>query len=232
MFQVSQRYPRFVKRRIKAMQRRWLPEGYDIDTHFTPRYDPWDQRLCLAPNGDFFRAIRHGRIEMVTDHIATFTEDGISLESGRHLDADIVITATGLNMVAFGGARIAIDGEDVHLPSRMGYKAMMLSGVPNLAFVVGYTNAAWTLKVDLVGDHICRLLAYMESHGYRAVVPVRDPTVDEAPFLDFTPNYVLRAIDSLPKQGSRAPWRLRMNYFYDLVQLRYGKVADPALRFS
>ena len=232
LFQVAQRYPGLVKRRIKAMQRRWLPAGYDVDTHFTPRYDPWDQRLCLAANGDFFRAIRRGQIEMVTDRIATFTESGISLESGRHLDADIVITATGLNLVVFGGARIAIDGKDVELPSRMGYKAMMLSDVPNLAFVVGYTNAAWTLKVDLVGDHICRLLAYMDARGYRTVVPVRDPTVAETPFLDFTPNYVLRSIDSLPKQGSRAPWRLRMNYLYDLVQLRYGRVADPALRFS
>ncbi|WP_067689650.1 flavin-containing monooxygenase [Nocardia jejuensis] len=232
MYQVSQRYPKRMRAWIHGLQERWLPEGYDIDTHFNPRYDPWDQRLCLVPNGDLFRAIRHGKLEMATDRIETFTETGLRLESGADLDADVVITATGLNLVVFGGIDLVVDGRELKLPELMAYKAMMLSDVPNFAFVIGYTNASWTLKADLVCEYVVRLLAHMDAHGYAKATPVRDPSVGTAPFLDFEPGYVLRVIDSLPKQGDRAPWKLHMNYLRDLPKMRYGRITDPAMRFE
>ncbi|WP_405137038.1 flavin-containing monooxygenase [Nocardia sp. NBC_01388] len=232
MYQISQRYPKRMRAWIHGLQERWLPAGYDIDTHFNPPYNPWDQRLCLVPDGDLFRAIRHDKLEMVTDRIETFTETGLHLESGRDLEADIIITATGLNLVAFGDIALTVDGEPVELPNTMAYKAMMLSDVPNFAFIIGYTNASWTLKADLVCEYVVRLLRYMDSHGYAKATPVRDPSVGTAPFLDFEPGYVLRALDRLPKQGDRAPWKLHMNYLRDLPKLRYGTVTDPAMRFE
>ncbi|MFE6861121.1 flavin-containing monooxygenase [Nocardia sp. NPDC057668] len=232
MYQASQRYPARVRAWIHGLQTRWLPAGYDIGTHFNPAYNPWDQRLCLVPNGDLFRAIRRGELEMVTDHIDTFTESGIDLRSGRHLDADVIITATGLNLVVFGGVEMVVDGRSVHLPDAMAYKAMMLSDVPNFAFIIGYTNASWTLKADLVCEHVVRLLRHMDANGYAAATPVRDPAVGTAPFMDFEPGYVRRVLDTLPKQGDRAPWKLTMNYLSDIPKLRYGRVADPALRFD
>ncbi|WP_067821938.1 flavin-containing monooxygenase [Nocardia inohanensis] len=232
MYQVSQRYPKRMRSWIRGLQTRWLPPGYDIDTHFNPSYKPWDQRLCLVPNGDLFRAIRQGKLEMVTDRIDTFTETGLRLASGRELDADIIITATGLNLIPFGGIDLVVDGRKVDLPDAMAYKAMMLSDVPNYAFVIGYTNASWTLKADLVCEYVVRLLRHMDSHGYTKATPVRDPSVGTAPFLDFEPGYVLRALDILPKQGDRAPWKLHMNYLRDLPKLRYGKVTDPAMVFE
>ncbi|WP_067562738.1 flavin-containing monooxygenase [Nocardia acidivorans] len=232
MYQISQRYPRRMRSWIFGLQKRWLPAGYDIQTHFNPSYKPWDQRLCLVPNGDLFRAIRQDKLEMVTDRIETFTESGLKLESGRELEADIIITATGLNLIAFGGLELTVDGEKVELPNAMAYKAMMLSEVPNFAFIIGYTNASWTLKADLVCEYVVRLLRHMDSHGYAKATPVRDPSVGTAPFLDFQPGYVLRALDRLPKQGDRAPWRLRQNYLRDLPMLRYGKIVDPAMRFE
>ncbi|MFZ2173845.1 MAG: NAD(P)/FAD-dependent oxidoreductase, partial [Rhodococcus sp. (in: high G+C Gram-positive bacteria)] len=220
LYQLCRRYPNFMKTRIRRLQKGWLPEGYDIDTHFTPRYNPWDQRLCLVPNGDLFRSIRHGEVSIVTDHIDTFTETGLALKSGEELPADIIVTATGLNLLAFGGMDLVVDGREVDLTETMAYKGMMLSGVPNFAFIIGYTNASWTLKADLVCEYVCRLLAHMDEKGYAYCVPQRDPSVTEEPFLDFAAGYVLRSVDSFPKQGSKAPWRLRMNYFHDLVTLR------------
>ncbi|MGW2661345.1 flavin-containing monooxygenase [Nocardia tengchongensis] len=232
MYQLSQRYPKRMRAWIRGWQERWLPKGYDLDTHFNPSYKPWDQRLCLSPNGDFFRAIRHGKLDLVTDRIATFTESGLSLESGRDLDADIIITATGLNLIPFGGLALAVDGQDINLPDTMAYKAMMLSGIPNFAFIIGYTNASWTLKADLVCEYVIRLLRHMDANGYTKATPIRDPAIGPAPFLDFEPGYVLRSLAVLPKQGTRAPWKLHMNYLRDLPALRYGKLTDPAIRFE
>ncbi|MFG1795204.1 flavin-containing monooxygenase [Nocardia sp. NPDC049149] len=233
MYQLSQRYPANMRKRIRGWQERWLPPGFDIDTHFTPSYNPWDQRLCLAPNGDFFRAIRKGRLDVVTDRVETFTETGVQLASGATLDADIVITATGLNLLAFGGVELEVDGRPVTLSEHMAYKAMMLSDVPNFVYVIGYTNASWTLKADLVSEYLVRLLRHMDAHGYARCLPVRDPSVGaESLFLNFTPGYVLRAANQFPIQGDRAPWRLRMNYLRDLVALRHRPIADDALSFA
>lgn len=232
MYELCQRYPTFMKGRIRKLQEGWLPKGYDIDTHFTPRYDPWDQRLCLVPDNDMFRAIRKGTVSLVTDRIETFTETGIRLESGEELEADVVVTATGLNLTALGDATFRVDGRDVELSKTMAFKGMMLTGVPNFAFIVGYTNASWTLKADLVCEYVCRLLEHMESNHYAKVELQRDPSVGEEPFLDFAAGYVLRAVDSFPRQGSVAPWRLRMNYFRDLPMLKFGKVVDDAMVFE
>ncbi|WP_433715549.1 flavin-containing monooxygenase [Nocardia sp. CA-084685] len=233
IYQLSQRYPQSMRKRIKGWQQRWLPAGYDIDTHFTPTYSPWDQRLCLAPNGDFFRAIRKGRLDIVTDKVETFTETGLALASGATLDADIIITATGLNLLAFGGMELAVDGRPVRLSEHMAYKAMMLSDVPNFAYVIGYTNASWTLKADLVCEYVVRLLRHVYDNGYARCTPVRDPSVDAASlFLNFNPGYVQRAASQFPIQGTKAPWRLRMNYLRDLFTLRHGKITDNAMVFE
>ncbi|MEV6320179.1 NAD(P)/FAD-dependent oxidoreductase [Nocardia sp. NPDC051787] len=233
LYQFSRRFPTGTRKRIRGWQRRWLPAGYDIDTHFTPRYNPWDQRLCLARDGDFFRAIRRGVLDVVTDRIETFTETGLRLASGATLEADVVITATGLNLQVFGGVELVVDGTPVTPSATMAYKAMMLSGVPNFAFVIGYTNASWTLKADLVSEYVVRLLKHMDQHGYVRCVPVRDPSVGtQSLFPGFTPGYVRRSASLFPVQGDRAPWRLRMNYLRDLFTLRYGRIADRAMRFE
>jgi monooxygenase len=233
VFQLSRRRPQAVKKMVRRGVERALPAGYDIDKHFTPRYNPWDQRMCLVPNGDLFEAIRAGSAEIVTDTIETFTEGGIELSSGEELEADVVITATGLNLLFLGGMELLVDGREVDIPRTMTYKGMMLSGVPNCAFTVGYTNASWTLKADLTSEYVCRLLAHMEAHGYRVSVPqITDPTVTEQPLLDFTSGYVLRSLDEFPKQGSKEPWKLRQNYVIDLRAIRRGPVDDGAMRFS
>ncbi len=231
LYQLSRRRPDLMRALIRKGTVKQLPDGYDVDTHFKPAYNPWDQRLCLVPDGDLFRAIRRGDVDVVTDHVETFTEHGIRLRSGRRLDADVVVTATGLNLLAFGGMDLVVDGRPVHLPQTMAYKGMMLSGVPNFAYVVGYTNASWTLKADLVSEYVCRLLTRMERDGRRVCVPERDPEVAEEPFLDFASGYVQRSIDAFPKQGAKAPWRLRMNYLRDVVALRHGRLDDGAMRF-
>jgi cation diffusion facilitator CzcD-associated flavoprotein CzcO len=233
VYQASQRLPRQMRRLLRWVVRRHLPADYAVDTHFKPRYDPWDQRLCLVPNGDLFEAISAGDVSMVTDHIETFTERGLELRSGLELDADIVVTATGLNLLAFGGVQLAVDGDDVELPDTMAYKGMMLSGVPNFAYTIGYTNISWTLKADLVAEYVCRLINHMDALGDRQMVPERrDPDVTEQPFLDFEAGYVLRSLDQFPKQGSKAPWRLNQNYPVDLLALRHGEIDDEQLRFS
>nr|MBA2750975.1 NAD(P)/FAD-dependent oxidoreductase [Actinomycetota bacterium] len=233
VYQASQRLPRQIRRVLRSLVRRQLPADYSVDSHFKPRYDPWDQRLCLVPNGDLFETLRAGNASMVTDEIDTFTERGLALRSGEELEADVIVTATGLNLLAFGGVQLAVDGEDVHLPDTMAYKGMMLSGVPNFAYTIGYTNISWTLKADLVAEHVCRLLNHMYASGNRQMVPERrDPEVTEMPFIDFEAGYVLRSLDQFPKQGSKPPWRLNQNYPIDLVALRHGTVADDQLRFS
>jgi cation diffusion facilitator CzcD-associated flavoprotein CzcO len=231
-YQLSRRRPELIKRWIRKGVERSLPTGYDVDKHFKPRYNPWDQRMCLVPDGDLFRSISKGEASIVTDKIAAFTERGIELESGEQLEADVVVTATGLNLLFIGGMRLAVDGEEVDLPSKMTYKGMMLSGVPNCAFTVGYTNASWTLKADLTSEYVCRLLNHMDAHGYRRCVPEVDPSVTEQPLLDFTSGYVQRSLDRFPKQGSKEPWKLRQNYALDIRTIRRGPIDDGAMRFS
>jgi cation diffusion facilitator CzcD-associated flavoprotein CzcO len=232
-FQLSRRRPRLMRSLVRKGLERRLPSDYDIDTHFNPSYDPWDQRLCLVPNGDLFEAISHGRASVVTDHIDSFTETGIRLAGGRELDADVVVTATGLNLLALGGIELSVDGRDVVLGETMSYKGMMLSGVPNFAFAVGYTNASWTLKCDLTCEYVCRLLNHMDKHGYRLCAAQNgDPTVRPLPFIDFSSGYVQRSIEKFPKQGSKAPWRLYQNYPLDVLSLRFGSVTDGAMEFS
>ena len=195
-----------MKALIRKGLERQLPAGYDIDTHFKPRYNPWDQRLCLVPNGDLFEAIGAGRASVVTDEIETFTENGIRLRSGRELDADLIVTATGLNLLALGGMQLVVDGREVSLPETISYKGMMLSDVPNLAMALGYTNASWTLKCDLTCEYVCRLLAHMDAHGYSRCTPRnRDPSLGTEPFIDFSSGYVRRSIDQLPQAGLAAP---------------------------
>ena len=233
IYDLSRRYPHAIRRVIRAVNKQQLPRGFDVDTHFNPSYDPWDQRLCAARDGDLFKAISSGRASVVTDRIARLTETGILLESGDQLEADVIVTATGLNLLAFGGIDLTVDGRAVELGDELAYKSLMLSGIPNFAFAVGYTNASWTLKVDLVCEHLCRLLAHMDAHGYDTMVPVaEDPTIERRPLHDFTAGYVQRAIDEFPKQGSRGPWTIEMSYAADRARLREGPVEDPALRFS
>jgi monooxygenase len=233
IYQLSRRRPQVVKSMIRKAALRQLPPGYDVDTHFRPKYQPWDQRLCLVPDGDLFAAVRAGRASVVTDHVKEFTETGLRLESGTELDADIVVPATGLRLLAFGGIQITVDGRAVELPKTMAYKGMMLSGVPNFAFTIGYTNASWTLKADLVSGFVVRLLRYLDAKGYDQFVPTNDdPSVTEQPLMDFQAGYVLRSIDEFPKAGSRAPWRLGMSYAHDVVTLRHGRIDDGTMRFS
>jgi len=233
IYKLSRRRPDMIRGWIRQMAIKQLPAGYDVDTHFKPVYNPWDQRLCLVPDGDLFQAIRDGRASVATDRVKTFTERGVVLESGTELGADIVVTATGLQLLALGGAELTVDGRPVRLPETMAYKGMMLSGVPNFAFTIGYTNASWTLKADLVSEFACRLLRYMDARGYDTCVPVNDdPTVTPQPLLDFQAGYVLRSIDQFPRAGSRAPWRLGMSYAHDVVILRHGKIDDGSMRFS
>ena len=232
-FQLSRRRPRLMKKLLRKALERRLPPGYDIDTHFKPRYNPWDQRLCLVPDGDLFEAICEGRASVVTDRIETFTEKGLRLSSGEELEADLIVTATGLNLIPLGGMEIAVDGRAIQIPETMGYKGMMLSGVPNLAVALGYTNASWTLKCDLTCEYVCRLLNYMDEHGYRQCTPENhDPSVIPEPFIDFNSGYVLRAIQNFPKQGSKPPWRLHQNYARDILALRLGALEDGAMVFS
>src|SRR6201997_5066261 len=232
-YRISRRFPNFMRKTLMNMAQRRLPEGYDVGKHFGPHYKPWDERLCLAPNGDLFHTIRHGKADVVTDTIDRFTTTGVRLNSGEELAADIIITATGLNLRLFGGAVVLRNGVPVDLTKKMTYKGMMLSGLPNMAFTIGYTNASWTLKADLVSEFVCRVLNYMDANGYDNVVPEHPGnSVEERPLMDFTPGYVLRALDSLPKQGSHAPWRLKQNYLLDLRLIRHGKVDDSSLQFS
>jgi monooxygenase len=231
-YTLARRAPRLFRRGIRRAAEAELGPRVDVDPHFTPRYAPWDERLCIAPDADLFRVLREGRASVVTDEIDTFTATGILLRSGRHLEADLVVSATGLRLLLLGGAALSVDGAPVDLSRALAYRGMMYSDVPNLASAFGYTNASWTLKCDLVAEHVCRLLNHMERNRLAVVTPRRtEAAMGEEPVLDFTSGYVRRALPSLPKQGTRAPWRLHQNYVRDLLTLRLGRVDDPALEF-
>ncbi|MGW5054061.1 flavin-containing monooxygenase [Actinokineospora sp. NPDC004072] len=233
LYKLSKRMPDVVRTLIRWDAKRKLPDGYPVDTHFRPRYQPWDQRMCFVPDADLFRAIGSGRASVVTDAVTGFTPTGLALESGAGVDADIVVTATGLSVLPFGGIQLTVDGTKVDFGDTVAYKGMMLSGVPNLAVAIGYTNASWTLKCDLVAQYVCRLLRHMRANGLRQVTPLApDPALPTEPFIDLKAGYVLRALDKLPRQGPKAPWRLHQNYPRDVVLLRHGPVDDAGVRFS
>ncbi|MBO0751747.1 MAG: NAD(P)/FAD-dependent oxidoreductase [Bradyrhizobiaceae bacterium] len=232
-FNLCRRKPAAVKEWIMRLTRAQLGAGYDVKTHFAPNYDPWRQRLCLAPDADFFRAIKAGKADVVTDRIATFTERGIRLQSGRELDADIIVTATGLKLLLLGGIEIAIDGKPVKFAETTNFKGVMFSDIPNLFVALGYTNASWTLKCDLTCRYVARLINHMDRRGYAACTPrLRDPSVRPEPLIDFSSGYVQRAIDQLPRQGSKKPWKLYQNYVRDLISLRFGPISSGALEFA
>jgi cation diffusion facilitator CzcD-associated flavoprotein CzcO len=232
-YRLSRRRPGLMKKLLRRALVKALPPGYDVDTHFKPTYNPWDQRLCLVPDADLFRAISDGSAEIVTDRIAGFNERGVELESGAELEADVVVTATGLNVLFLGGVRMRIDGEEPDMAKTMTYKGMMLNDFPNFAFTLGYTNASWTLKADLVAEYVGRLLNHMDAGGYQVCVPrITDPSVTEEPLLDFNSGYVLRALAGLPKQGSKEPWKLKQSYPFDLRGMRYGALEDGAMQFE
>jgi monooxygenase len=231
-YQLSQRAPKVMKAIIRKAQEKQLPADFDIDTHLSPRYKPWDERVCALPDGDMFAALSDGSASIVTDTIETFTETGLRLGSGAELEADIIVTATGLNILFFGGAEISVDGEVVDPAHHMTYKSMMLSDVPNFAFAFGYTNASWTLKIDLTYDYLWRLLEHMDATGTQWCVARRDPSVAERPFTEFQPGYFRRAHDKFPVSGDHAPWKLRMNYLFDVLTLGRGDVEDGTMEFG
>jgi cation diffusion facilitator CzcD-associated flavoprotein CzcO len=233
LYQFCRRQPERARRMILRGVRRALGPGFDVERHFSPSYEPWDQRLCLVPDGDLFEAIRAGRVSVVTDGIERFTETGIRLRSGQELPADLIVSATGLEMKFLGGLEVVVDGARVELPKTTAYKGMMLSGVPNLAMAVGYTNASWTLKCDLTCEYVCRLLNHLEATGFDACRPeLDDPSVRPEPLIGLTSGYVERARRLFPAQGSKRPWRLYQNYLLDLLVLRHGRLEDGVLRFS
>jgi monooxygenase len=232
-YQMCMRKPEKVKNLILGGVRQMLGKDFDVQKHFTPSYNPWDQRLCLVPDADLFRAIRKKSVSVVTDTIETFTETGIKLASGETLEADIVVTATGLHLQPVGGTQLVVDGQPVKLNERFIYKGMMYSDVPNLASIFGYTNASWTLKADLVCEYVCRLLNHMDRHGYRYCTPRNgDPELKEEPWVTFSSGYIQRALAQQPKQGSKRPWKLYQNYLLDLVTLRWGALRDRAMAFT
>ncbi len=232
-FQLSRRRPGFVKKVIRESVKRQLPDDFDVDKHFKPTYNPWDQRVCLVPDGDFFRSIRKHKASIVTDEIETFTETGIQLKSGETIEADAIVTATGLNLKFLGGAEVRIDGEVIELADRVSYNGSMLSGLPNAAYTVGYTNASWTLKADLVSKYVCRLINHMDEHDYNVCTPQPpDPSAKLEPIIDFSSGYVLRALDQLPKQGDKKPWRLHQNYPLDVLMFKRGSLTDGTMKFE
>ena len=233
IYQFSRRRPSAMKKLFRKLLEHQLPAGYDIDTHFTPTYDPWDQRLCLVPDGDLFQAISQGSVSIATDRIRAFDETGIELESGARLDADMIVTATGLNLLAVGGVQLEVDGEPVVIRDRMVYKGMMLNGVPNFAFAFGYTNASWTLKADLTCKYVVRILQHMYANDHRiAVAHNRDRSASSLPFIDLSSGYVQRSIEHFPQQGTRRPWRLYQNYALDVLTLKFGSLQDGVIEFS
>ena len=231
VYRLSRKRPKALRHFLLSEVRKQLGSDYDVKTHFTPRYNPWDQRLCAVPDGDMFSAIREGRAEVVTDHIDRFNREGIQLKSGQQLDADIVIMATGLNLKFAGGVEYQVDNKKLDFTKRFIFRGMMFSDLPNMAFTVGYTNSSWTLKADLTASYVCRLLNKMAKRGYSVVTPRMIGSVLEEPLLDFSAGYVLRSQDQFPKQGNRLPWKNYQNYIKDFITLRLGGLKDKELEF-
>jgi monooxygenase len=226
-YQLSRRAPRLTRKLIRRGVERQLPQGYDIDRDFEPRYNPWDERVCLVPGGDLFKTLSSGRADVVTDTIETFTEKGLKLASGRELEADVIVTATGLNLLVLGGIELTVDGERKEFKDLVGYKGAMFGGVPNMALALGYTNASFTLKCDLVSQYICRLLNHMDAHGYKVAMPREPgPGLAREPFIDLKSGYVTRSLDQLPLQAETHPWRLHQNYARDLRLFKHGPIDD------
>ncbi|MFD6894171.1 flavin-containing monooxygenase [Rhodococcus sp. NPDC060086] len=230
-YQLCQRLPGIAKPVLRRLTKYHLRDGSTVDPHFAPSYRPWDQRMCLVPDADLFKALNSGAADIVTDHIDTVTEKGVQLKSGDHLDADIIVTATGLRLVPAGDVEFMIDGETVDLARHYTYRGMMLSGVPNLALCLGYTNASWTLRADLASLYVCRLLNHMRRGGYRIARPISHHDASPQPLLGLTSGYVARSESILPKQGSRSPWLMRQNYLLDLPTMRFGRI-DEAMEFD
>jgi monooxygenase len=227
IFGASRRFPGRVRRLIHSHNVKELPPGFEVDVHFNPPYNPWDQRMCVAQDGDFFGAIRDGRASVITDRIATFTESGIELESGREVEADLIVTATGIEMVPFAGVSYSVDGCPIEIGETLTYKGMMLTGMPNFVYALGYTNASWTLKVDLICEHFCRLLELMDDRSYDYAIPEAPASgAATAPLVDLDSGYVRRAVDRFPKQGPADPWALSMDYLSDRKLLLDGPVGD------
>lgn len=230
-YQLARRRPATVRRALRQKAERYLGPDFDIEAHFQPHYEPWDQRVCVAPDGDLFRVLRDGEAHIVTDHIERFDASGLVLRSGEHLDADVVITATGLTLKLLAGVALEVDGQPFRMNESMSFKGMMYSGLPNFALAFGYTNASWTLKCDLIAQHVCKVLAHMDRNDLVTVVPRHEPDAEQQPIIDMTSGYIQRALAGLPRQGRRSPWRLHQNYLPDLLALRYGRVVDPGLEF-
>lgn len=224
-YQLARRRPTLVRKTLRRMALRFLDEQA-VDQHFTPRYEPWDQRLCVVPGADFYKVVRAGDASVVTDHIETFTEKGIRLASGEELTADVVVSATGLRMLPLGGLSLSVDGEPVTLADTYSYRGLMLSGVPNLAYCIGYTNASWTLRADLSSRYVTRLLTHLEKHGYGSAAPTTPAAMERRPLLDLTSGYVQRSIDAFPRQGTAAPWQVTQNYVVDLVRMSRADLAE------
>ena len=233
MYKIIRADPEKAGERLLNLVREQLPADYDVEKHFRPRYNPWDQRLCVVPDGDLFKAISAGKASIETDEIAGFVENGVRLKSGRTLDADIIVTATGLTLEAMGGASASVDGRTVNLGETLTYRGFACSGLPNLAFVFGYTNSSWTLRADLISQYVCRLINFMDKNGHDMATPVNDdPSLKAEPFLNLNSGYILRAAERLPKQGDRDPWRNPQSYFRDIMVLRHGRIDDGVMRFS
>jgi cation diffusion facilitator CzcD-associated flavoprotein CzcO len=232
-FRTARKNPQRTKKAIVDMVRAELGPDYPVERDFSPSYNPWDQRLCLVPDADLFAAIKSGKASVATDRIERITETGIELKSGEVLPADIIVAATGLELQLLSGLEATVDGERVNFPQTFSYKAMMYSGVPNLASTFGYTNASWTLKADLTAEYVCRLLNHMKRNGYAECRPVNaEPDMPASPWLDFTSGYVQRSMHRFPKQGPAAPWRVHQNYAMDLMAFRFGRLEDGVMRFS
>lgn len=233
IYQVCRRKPSLGRKILRDIAVKALPQGYEVDKHFNPRYQPWDQRLCVIPDSDLYKSISNGRASVVTDQIDTFTEKGIRLKSGKELDADIIVTATGLRMLALGAVQLIVDGTPIDAGREFIYKGTMLSNIPNFAFCIGYTNAAWTLRADLANTYVCRVLNHMDRHGYRTCTPACDTASLEArPLLGLTSGYVMRAAAELPKSATSAPWLIRQNYIRDMLTMKVGRLEDGVLQFA
>ena len=233
IYQICRRKPKFARKILRDIAVKGLPQGYEIDKHFNPRYQPWDQRLCVIPDSDLYKSISAGCASVVTDEIDAFTEKGIQLKSGKKLEADIIVTATGLRMLALGAVQLIVDGTPINPGREFIYKGTMLSNIPNFAFCIGYTNAAWTLRADLASTYVCRVLNHMDRHGYRTCRPACDTaSLEPKPLLSLTSGYVMRAAADLPKSATSAPWLIKQNYIRDMLTMKLSRIEDGILQFA